>query len=67
MGTSQKDKVILAEKRRYVGGSVTEDDHYLVITASTNLRKRTVKDLTKPDSPIVSIVDNFNSDKCYGQ
>jgi prolyl oligopeptidase len=67
MGTSQKeDKVIFGadQKRRYVGGSVTEDDHYLVITASTSTygNELFIKDLTKPDSPIVTIVDNFNSD-----
>jgi prolyl oligopeptidase len=67
MGTSQKeDKVIFGadQKRRYVGGSVTEDDQYLVITASTSTygNELFIKDLTKPDSPIVSIVDNFNSD-----
>jgi prolyl oligopeptidase len=67
MGTSQKeDKVIFGadQKRRYVGGSVTEDNHYLVITASTSTsgNELFIKDLTKPDSPIVTIVDNFNSD-----
>jgi prolyl oligopeptidase len=67
LGTSQKeDKVIFGadQKRRYVGGSVTEDDHYLVITASTSTygNELFIKDLTKPDSPIVTIVDNFNSD-----
>jgi prolyl oligopeptidase len=67
MGTSQKeDKVIFGadQKRRYVGGSVTEDDHYLVITASTSTygNELFIKDLTSPGSPIVSIVDNFNSD-----
>jgi prolyl oligopeptidase len=67
MGTSQKeDKVIFGadQKRRYVGGNVTEDDHYLVITASTSTygNELFIKDLTKPDSPVVTIVDNFNSD-----
>ena len=67
LGTSQKDdKVIFGDdqKRRYVGGSVTEDDHYLVITAanSTYGNELYIKDLTKPESPIVTIVDNFNSD-----
>jgi prolyl oligopeptidase len=67
LGTSQKeDKVIFGadQKRRYVGGNVTEDDHYLVITASTSTygNELFVKDLTKPDSRIVTIVDNFNSD-----
>jgi prolyl oligopeptidase len=67
LGTSQKeDKVIFGadQKRRYVGGNVTEDDHYLVITASTSTygNELFIKDLTKPDSRIVTIVDNFNSD-----
>ncbi|WP_264531981.1 prolyl oligopeptidase family serine peptidase [Flavobacterium sp. N502540] len=66
LGTSQKeDKVIYGadQKRRYVGGYVTEDDKYLVITAanSTYGNELFIKDLTKPNSPIVTIVDNFNS------
>ncbi|WP_246297073.1 prolyl oligopeptidase family serine peptidase [Flavobacterium inviolabile] len=67
LGTSQKeDKVIfgLDQKRRYVGGAVTEDDKYLVITASTSTsgNELYIKDLSNPNSPIVTIVDNFNSD-----
>ena len=66
LGTSQKeDKVIFGadQKRRYVGGYVTEDDKYLVISAanSTYGNELYIKDLTKADSPIVTIVDNFNS------
>lgn len=67
LGTSQKeDQVIFGaeQKRRYVGGTVTEDDRYLVITASTSTygNELYIKDLTKPNSPIVTIVDNFKSD-----
>lgn len=67
LGTSQKeDKVIFGadQKRRYVGGYVTEDDKYLVISAanSTYGNELYIKDLTKANSPIVTIVDNFNSD-----
>lgn len=67
LGTSQKeDKVIfgLNEKRRYVGGYVTEDDHYLVISAAnaTYGNELYIQDLQTPNSPIVTIVDNFNSD-----
>ncbi|MDQ6470262.1 prolyl oligopeptidase family serine peptidase [Flavobacterium sp. LHD-80] len=67
LGTSQKeDKVIFGadQKRRYVGGYLTEDNHYLVISAanSTYGNELYIKDLTKPNSPIVTIVDNFNSD-----
>ncbi|MFV8332087.1 prolyl oligopeptidase family serine peptidase [Flavobacterium sp. GSP14] len=67
LGTAQKDdRVIFGadQKRRYVGGGVTEDDRYLVITAanSTYGNELYIKDLTKPNSPIVTIVDNFKSD-----
>lgn len=67
LGTPQKeDQVIFGadQKRRYVGGYVTEDDHYLVITAanSTYGNELYIKDLTKPNSPIITIVDNFDSD-----
>ncbi|NGY36897.1 S9 family peptidase [Flavobacterium sp. XN-5] len=67
LGTSQKeDKVIFGadQKRRYVGGYVTEDDNYLVITAATSTygNELYIKDLKKPNSAIVTIVDNFNSD-----
>ncbi|OAB28651.1 prolyl oligopeptidase [Flavobacterium fryxellicola] len=67
VGTAQKvDKVIFGadQKRRYVGGGVTEDDCFLVITAanSTYGNELYIKDLTKPNSPIVTIVDNFKSD-----
>ncbi|RTY76073.1 S9 family peptidase [Flavobacterium sp. LS1R10] len=67
LGTAQKqDQVIFGadQKRRYVGGGVTEDDHYLVITASNSTygNELYIKDLTKSNSPIVTIVDNFKSD-----
>lgn len=66
LGTAQKDdKVIFGvdQKRRYVGGSVTEDDNYLVITAanSTYGNELYIKDLTKENSPIVTILDHFNT------
>ena len=67
LGTAQKDdKVIygLEEKRRYVGGSVTEDDKYLIISAanSTYGNELYIKDLTKENSPIVTVVaDSKNS------
>jgi prolyl oligopeptidase len=67
LGTAQKeDKVIFGAdlKRRYVNGNVTEDNHYLVINAanSTYGSELYIQDLTKPNSPIVCMVDNFNSD-----
>lgn len=67
LGTSQKeDKVIFGadQKRRYVGGYVTEDNHYLVITAanSTYGNELYIQDLKTPNGPIITIVDNFNTD-----
>ena len=67
LGTSQKqDKLIFGQdqKRRYVGGYVTEDKHYLIVSASnsTSGNELYIKDLTKPDSKFITIVDNFNSD-----
>ncbi|MNK24463.1 Prolyl endopeptidase precursor [compost metagenome] len=67
LGTPQKDdKVIFGqnEKRRYVSGGVTEDMKYLIISAanSTSGNQLYIKDLTKPNSEIVNITDNFDSD-----
>jgi prolyl oligopeptidase len=51
-------------RNKYIGGYVTEDNRYLVISAanSTYGNELYIKDLTKQDSPISTIVDNFNSD-----
>lgn len=67
LGTAQKeDKIIFGEdqKRRYVGGNVTEDDRYLVISAATSTygNELYIQDLSTPESPIVTIVSDFNSD-----
>jgi prolyl oligopeptidase len=69
LGTSQKeDQVIFGatpqEKHRYVGGSVTEDGKYLVISAaiSTSGNKLFIKDLQDPKAKLMTIVDNFDSD-----
>ena len=62
------DKVIYgataSEKHRYVGASVTKDKHYLIISASvsTSGNKLFIKDLTKPNSKLVTILDHTNSD-----
>lgn len=66
LGTAQKeDKVIFGTdvKRRYVSGGVTEDGRYLIISAanSTSGNELYIKDLSKPDSRITTIVDNFDS------
>ena len=69
LGTSQKDdKVIFGatpeEKHRYVSGSVTEDNNYLLIRASvsTSGNKLFLKDLNQPNSPLTTILDHTDSD-----
>ncbi|MDT0294079.1 prolyl oligopeptidase family protein [Mesonia ostreae] len=69
LGTSQKeDKLIFggtqAQKHRYVGGSVTEDNKYLIIRASTSTsgNKLFLKDLSKPNSELKTIIGNTNTD-----
>ncbi len=70
LGTPQKqDKVVFGdkEKRRYVGGSVSEDEKYLIIGAanSTSGNELYLKDLTVPDSPIIAVVTGFDTDTDY--
>ncbi|WNO62034.1 prolyl oligopeptidase family serine peptidase [Rheinheimera sp. MMS21-TC3] len=69
LGTSQQqDKVVFGakadQKHRYVGATVTDDARYLLISAavSTSGNKLFVKDLTKPNSELVTILDHTNSD-----
>ena len=69
LGTPQKsDEVVFGgipeEKHRYVGGYVTEDDRYLVVTAavSTSGNKLFIKDLTQPESELMTILDTTDSD-----
>ena len=69
LGTAQQqDKIIFGgtpeQKRRYVGGDVTEDGRYLVISGavSTSGNDLYLKDLTVPNSPLVTILDDTNSE-----
>src|SRR5690606_9898874 len=51
-------------KRSYVGGVVTDDDNYLIITAanSTYGNELYIMDLTNPKSKITAIVDNYDNE-----
>ena len=69
LGTSQKDDTVIfgekpSEKHRYVGGYVTEDNSYLIITASvsTSGNKLFIKDLSDAKNPLITILDNTDSD-----
>ncbi|MCZ8023571.1 MAG: prolyl oligopeptidase family serine peptidase [Cyclobacteriaceae bacterium] len=68
LGTKQSQDVLIfgGEKtpRRYIGAYLTEDEKYLVITASTSTtgNELYIQDLSKPGNPIVPIVNNFDND-----
>ena len=69
LGTSQKDDQVIfgaipSEKHRYVGGYLTEDYKYLIITASvsTSGNKLFIKDLEQPNSELITVLPNTDSD-----
>lgn len=69
LGTPQSEDQLIyggteAEKHRYIYGSVTRDDRFLIISPriSTSGNKLLIKDLTKPNSDFVTILDHTDSD-----
>lgn len=69
LGTSQKDDELVyggkpLEKHRYVGASVTEDDRFLIISASvsTSGNKLFIQDLEDPNGLLITMVEDTDSD-----
>lgn len=69
LGTKQsEDQLIFGgtpeQKHRYIGAGVTEDDRYLIITASvsTSGNKLFIKDLSKPNSQLITILNHTDTD-----
>ena len=67
LGANQSEDTLVfgdKEKRRYVGGSVSDDNHYLFISAanSTSGNELYFQDLTKPNAPIQLIHAGFEYD-----
>ena len=69
LGSLQKDDIIVFgnkknEKYRYINGYVTEDQRFLIISASqtTSGNKLFIKDLKDNKSSLISIINDFNSD-----
>ena len=69
LGTSQEEDQLVyggtaEEKHRYIGGSVSEDAHFLFISASntTSGNKLFMQDLSVENAPIIAIVDDETSD-----
>jgi len=69
LGTAQQQDTLVfggsdAQKHRYVGGTVTTDSRYLLISAavSTSGNRLFLKDLSNPKSELVTILDDTSSD-----
>ena len=69
LGTPQKKDVLIyggtaEEKHRYIGATVTEDNRYLFVSlrVSTSGNKLIFKDLTKPNSSFIPILEHTDSD-----
>ncbi len=67
LGTAQEeDQLIFGGEqtpRRYIGGYLTEDERFLVVTAATSTtgNELYVQDLTDPKGKLISVVDNFDN------
>ena len=67
LGTPQNDDQLVfggdQTPRRYIGAGVTEDERFLFITASnsTSGNELYIKDLSKPESEIISVIGNFDN------
>lgn len=69
LGTSQSEDLLVfggtaEQKHRYVGASVTENNHYLIISASktTSGNISFLKDLNTPNSPLIPMDEDYGSD-----
>lgn len=69
LGTPQSsDKLVFGGEtmpRRYIGGGVTEDERFLVISAAnaTYGNELYIQDLSKPGSPILPVVTGFDHEQ----
>ena len=68
LGTDQKNDILVfggdAQPRRYIGGGVTEDQNYLIISAAnaTYGNELYIQDLKKPGSSIVPLITGFDNE-----
>ncbi len=68
LGTPQSEDPVIfggipSQKYRYIGGSVSDDNKLLFISASTSTNggKLFIKKLDQPDAGLVTVVDNFDT------
>lgn len=69
IGTAQADDVKVfghtdAEKHRYIGAQVSEDDRFLLVSAanSTSGNRAFLKDLSKPDAEWQTVIETIDND-----
>ncbi|MFI1770680.1 prolyl oligopeptidase family serine peptidase [Thalassobellus citreus] len=69
LGTTQKEDTLIfggipKEKHRYIYATVTEDNKYLVLTprTSTSGNKLYIKDLSVPNSKLITVLNHTDSD-----
>ena len=61
------DKLIFGDDknpRRYVGGGLTEDERFLIISAATSTtgNELYIQDLSDPKGKLITVVDNFDTE-----
>ena len=61
------DKLIFGDDknpRRYVGGGLTEDERFLIISAATSTtgNELYIQDLSEPKGKLITVVDNFDTE-----
>jgi prolyl oligopeptidase len=71
LGTPQANDILVyggsAQPNRYIGGYVTEDQNYLIISAAENTsgNQLYIKDLKNPDKPLVQISADYFTEINY--
>ena len=71
LGTPQSTDVLVfggpKQPNRYIGGGVTEDNNYLIISAAENTsgNQLHIKDLNRPDAPLVTISTDYFTEINY--
>jgi len=72
LGTAQSEDKLIYErpdnKEMMFGGNVSDDGRYLIIYVSQDTSSKNLlyyKDLTKPDSPVVKLIDDFEAQYAF--
>ena len=63
VGSPRSQDKLIFEGRRYIGGYLTDDERFLVVSASvsTSGNELYVQDLSQPNSKLIAMVNNFDN------